>query len=370
MKQPLTSSVAAAARARAEQWIRPEIRALNAYHVPPAAGLIKLDAMENPYRWPQPVVDDWLEHLRGVSLNRYPDPSAQALKRELRAFFGVPPEMELLLGNGSDELIQIVALALAAPGRTALAAQPAFSMYRMISIFSGLEFTGVPLRAGDFGLEREAMLAAIARHRPALVLLDYPNNPTGGLFERDTVRAVIEAAPGIVVVDEAYQAFSEATLMDWLHDCPNLLVLRTLSKMGLAGLRLGMLAGRREWIEELDKIRLPYNINVLTQASAEFALRHRAMLEEQAGRIRADRESLSASLRGCRGLTVYPSRANFILFRAPAGRGGAIFAGLRERGVLIKNLDGAGEPLRDCLRVTVGTPEENQAFLTALTALL
>lgn len=360
----------AAIRERIARWIRPEIQALRAYHVPPAAGLIKLDAMENPYAWPRPVVDDWLETLRGVSLNRYPDPSAVDLKRELRAFFGVPAGMELLLGNGSDELIQIIALALAAPGRAALAPQPAFSMYRMISVFAGLEFVGVPLRAGDFALQREAMLEAIARHRPALVLLDYPNNPTGGLFDPATVRAVIEAAPGLVVVDEAYQAFSETTLMDWLRECPNLLVLRTLSKMGLAGLRLGMLAGRREWIAELDKIRLPYNINVLTQASAAFALRHRAMLEEQAGRIRAERERLTAALRGCRGLTVYPSRANFILFRAPAGRGSAIFAGLRERGVLIKNLDGADAALRDCLRVTVGTPEENQAFMAALTALL
>ncbi|MCC6303084.1 MAG: histidinol-phosphate transaminase [Gammaproteobacteria bacterium] len=361
---------AAAVRARIEHWVRPEIRALHAYHVPPAAGLIKLDAMENPYRWPPAVVESWLETLREVGLNRYPDPGADALKHELRAFFGVPRGMELLLGNGSDELLQIVALAVAAPGRVALAPQPAFSMYRMISIFTGLDFVGVPLRASDFALEREAMLAEIARRRPALVLLDYPNNPTGGLFEPETVRAVIEAAPGLVVVDEAYQIFSGATLMDWLHDHPNLLVLRTLSKLGLAGLRLGMLAGRPEWIAELDKIRLPYNINVLTQASAEFALRHRAMLEEQAGCIRADREALVADLRACRGLTVYPSRANFILFRAPAGRGGAIFAGLRERGVLIKNLDGAGEALRDCLRVTVGTPAENRAFLTALAAVL
>lgn len=370
MKPADTSPADAAVRERIEQWVRPEIRALHAYHVPPAAGLIKLDAMENPYHWPPPVVDAWLEALRTVSLNRYPDPSADALKRELRSFFGVPPDMEVLLGNGSDELLQIIALALAAPGRAALAPQPAFSMYRMISIFAGLDFVGVPLRAGDFGLERDAMLEAIARHRPAVVLLDYPNNPTGGLFDPATVRAVIEAAPGLVVVDEAYHAFSATTLMAWLHDHPNLLVLRTLSKLGLAGLRLGMLAGRRAWIEELDKIRLPYNINVLTQASAEFALRQRAMLEEQAGRIRADRETLIASLRGCRGLTVYPSRANFILFRAPAGRGGAIFAGLRERGVLIKNLDGAGAALRDCLRVTVGTPEENQAFMVALRAVL
>jgi histidinol-phosphate aminotransferase len=353
---------------RVRRWIRPEVRALSAYHVPPAAGLVKLDAMENPYTWPEPVVEAWLSALRDVSLNRYPDPSPRALMARLREFFAIPAGAGALLGNGSDELIQMIALALAAPGRKALAADPSFSMYRMISAFAGLEFVAVAQRP-DFTLDADAMLSAIARHQPALVLLDYPNNPSGGLFERDAMRAIVEAAPGVVVVDEAYYAFSEATVMAWLREFPNLLVLRTLSKLGLAGLRLGLVAGHAAWIDELDKIRLPYNVNVLSQVSAEFALGHRDMLEEQARRIRADRERLCGSLGRIEGLTVYPSRANFVLFRAPPGRGGEVFEGLKAAGVLIKNV-GAHPLLRDCLRVTVGTPEENEAFLAALRRVL
>jgi histidinol-phosphate aminotransferase len=351
-------------------WIRPAIRALSAYHVPPSSGMVKLDAMENPYQWPEKVVDEWLAMLREVSLNRYPDPSPRQLMRRLRDFFDVPPDIEVMLGNGSDELIQMIAMAVAGPGRCALAADPAFSMYRMISIFAGLEFCAVPLMAPDFALDSDAMLRAIDERRPALVLIDYPNNPSGRLFDEDALRAIIEAAPGLVIIDEAYHAFSGATLMPWLGEYPNLLVLRTLSKMGLAGLRLGMVAGPAAWIREFDKIRLPYNVNVLSQVSAEFALGHRDMLDQQARRIVDDRERLTGALRALDGLTVWPSRANFILFRAPAGRGDAVFAGLRERKVLIRNLGAAGPALRDCLRVTVGAPHENERFLVALEEVL
>ena len=363
-----TNGNAAAARERIERWVRPEIRALNAYHVPPSSGLIKLDAMENPYVWPEEVVEEWVSALREVSLNRYPDPAPQQLMSRLRDFSSVPDDAAVVLGNGSDELIQMIALALAGPGRKALAPDPAFSMYRMISLFAGLEFVGVPLRADDFSLDTEAMLRAIEVHRPAVVLLDYPNNPSGRLFDANAVRRVIEAAPGLVVVDEAYQAFSGASLMSWLRDYPQLMILRTLSKMGLAGLRLGLLAGHPSWIAEIDKIRLPYNINVLTQVSAQFALGHRRMLEEQAARIRADRERLHEALCALPGLRVQRSHANFILFRVPDGEGDRVFAGLSERRVLIKNLGRSG--LRDCLRVTVGAPAENEAFIAALDEVL
>lgn len=355
---------------RVQQWIRPEIRALNAYHVPSSAGLVKLDAMENPYRWPEKVVDEWVTTLRDVSLNRYPDPAPQQLMQRLRDFFGVPQDMEVMLGNGSDELIQVIALAVTGPGRKALAADPSFSMYRMITLFTGLEFSAVPLKSADFGLDTGAMLQAIETRRPALVLLDYPNNPSGRLFDEQDLRAIIAAAPGLVIVDEAYHAFSGASLMSWLGDYPNLLVLRTLSKMGLAGLRLGMVAGPAGWIHELDKIRLPYNINVLSQVSAQFALGHRDMLEEQARRIVDDRQRLYQALCAISGLTVYPSHANFILFRVPAGKGDAVFAGLRDRNILIRNLGAAGPLLTDCLRVTVGAPAENDQFITALAAVM
>ncbi len=351
---------------RRETLIRPEIRMLSAYHVAESAGLVKLDAMENPYSWPDALVAEWLDTLRTAALNRYPDPQARALKDALRTAMAVPDDYDLLLGNGSDELIQLLMLAVAQPGRTVLAPEPGFVMYRLIAIATGLRYLGVPLRVDDFELDRDAMLAAIKQHSPALTFLAYPNNPTGNLFDETTVRAIIAASPGLVVVDEAYLPFAERSLIGLMAEHDNLLVMRTLSKLGLAGLRVGLLIGRRDWLGEFDKLRLPYNLNVLSQASASFALRHQTLLDEQAATIRAAREELTASLRQLPGLTVYPSQANFILFRTPRGRATTTFTALKRQGVLIKNLDGSGVHLDDCLRVTVGTAEENSRFLAAL----
>jgi histidinol-phosphate aminotransferase len=352
-----------------EHWVRPEIRALSAYHVPDPGDCIKLDAMENPYRWPDELVSAWLERLRSVSINRYPDPAARRLQTALRGAMQVPDGMAVLLGNGSDELIQMIVQTLAAPGRVILAPEPTFVMYRLIAQVVGLRFAGVPL-TDDFALDLDAMLEAIDLHQPAVVFLAYPNNPTGNLFDAAGVRRIIEAAPGLVVVDEAYAAFASDSFMAMLSEYANLLVLRTVSKMGLAGLRLGLLVGPQDWLGEIDKTRLPYNIGVLTQASAEFALEHQEVLDAQTAQIRADRATMFAALQALPDLTVYPSEANFILFRAPAGRATELFDGLRSRGVLIKNLSAAGGALRDCLRVTVGAPAENDAFLRALRELL
>jgi histidinol-phosphate aminotransferase len=274
--------------------------------------------------------------------------------------------MDLLLGNGSDELIQMLALTLAAPGRKVLSVDPGFVMYRMIALFAGMAYIGVPLRAEDFALDLPAVLAALDRERPALTFLAYPNNPTGNLFDADAVEQIIAAAPGLVVVDEAYAPFTDASFLPRLGDWPNLLVLRTVSKMGLAGLRLGYLVGPPEWLGEIDKTRLPYNINALTQASAAFALRHRRVLDEQTRRIRAERGRLFEALAEIDGVLPYPSQANFILLRLPAGRATQTFESLKCAGVLVKNLDGAHALLADSLRVTVGTPEENDAFVEAL----
>lgn len=353
---------------RIQQWVRPEVQALSAYHVPDAAGLIKLDAMENPYSWPPETVAAWLEALRGVPLNRYPDPGAAQLKERLRTTFQLPADSAVLLGNGSDELIQMILMAVGGAGRVALAPEPTFSMYRIISTGVGVEYVGVPLKE-DFSLDVAATLAAIERHRPAVVFIAYPSNPTGNLFAAEDIRAVIEAAPGLAVVDEAYSAFCDASFMDELARYEHLLILRTVSKLGLAGLRLGFLVGAPAWLQELDKLRLPYNINVLTQASAAFALDHYDMLREQARRIRADRDALYDALRGVPGVAAFPSQANFILFKA-AGRANNLFQRLKEVGVLIKNLHGSHPALRDCLRVTVGTPDENRAFLSALRMVL
>ena len=352
------------------RWIRQDISALHAYHVPDAAELIKLDAMENPYTWPPELTEAWLNELRHVAVNRYPDPDARSLTASLRRCFAVPDNAGILLGNGSDELIQLIMQAVSAPGRTVLSAEPSFSMYRMISCFVGLEFVSVPLTTDSFELDCDAMIDAIRRHEPAVVFLSYPNNPTGNLFDRGALREIIEGSPGLVVIDEAYHAFAGESMLDELNEYPNLLILRTLSKMGLAGLRLGYLIGDPSWLGEFNKIRLPYNINVLTQLTANFALQHYSAFRAQTDSICRQREVLYRSLCDYNVEQVFPSRANFILFRVAGNSADDVFAGLRDSGVLIKNLNGSSAELKDCLRVTVGKPEENQAFLEALGRLL
>lgn len=345
------------------QWIRPVIRQLSAYHVPDPGNMIKLDAMENPYGWPEDLKREWLSLLHDAPLNRYPDPGARELSGHLRDTMGIPDTAGVILGNGSDEIIQMILLALAHPEHVVLAPAPTFVMYHMITKFCGMHYVSVPLK-DDFQLDSVAMLTAIEAHRPAVVFLAYPNNPTGNLFDEETIIKIIEASPGLVVVDEAYAPFSDATFMDLLGSFDNLLVMRTVSKQGLAGLRLGLLAGAVEWINEIDKLRLPYNINVLTQLSAGFALQHMDMLDEQAQRIKDDRQTLIQQLAQLPGISVYPSAANFILLRTAAGKASDLFCQLKGRGVLIKNLDSDGA-LKDCLRVTIGTTEENQLFLQA-----
>jgi histidinol-phosphate aminotransferase len=349
--------------------VRPEIRALQAYHVPPAQDLVKLDAMENPWSWSKDMRRAWLDTLQSVEINRYPDPAARDLQAGMRAAMGVPAAADIILGNGSDELIQMIIQTVAAPGRVVLAPEPTFVMYRQIAVVANMDYVGVPL-TDDFSIDEAAMLAAVEQHQPAVIFLAYPNNPTGNLFDAGSVRSILAAADGLVVIDEAYAPFADASFMGELEQHDNLLVLRTVSKMGLAGLRLGLLAGAPAWLDQIDKTRLPYNISVVNQATGVFALAHADMFAEQARLIREQRAVLIKGLQAFGSLTVYPSDANFILFRTPPGRATAIFEGLKSAGILIKNLHGSAAALQDCLRVTVGLPEENAVFLSALKQLL
>jgi histidinol-phosphate aminotransferase len=350
-----------------EEIIRPELLALKAYHVPESAGMVKLDAMENPYPLPAELRGRLAGLAEAAALNRYPDPGARELKRELHRAFGVPAGMDVLLGNGSDELIQVVITAVAKPGAVVLGMEPSFVMFRMIAAFAGARYAGVDLR-DDYSLDIERVLAAIERERPAVIFIAYPNNPTGNLFDAGLIERIVAAAPGLVVVDEAYHAFAGRTFLPALARCPNLLVMRTLSKSGLAGLRLGALMGAPQWLAQLDKVRLPYNVSTLTQLVAREVLRHESVLTEQAAAIKLERERLLQELRRLPGVVAYSSDANFILFRVQQAE--RAFDGLKRRGVLIKSLHGSHRLLADCLRVTVGTPGENTAFISALTQVL
>jgi histidinol-phosphate aminotransferase len=343
-----------------ERWVRPEVLAMSAYHVPEARGMVKLDAMENPYALPEELRRRLAERLAQVDLNRYPEPNPRALRELIARTMRVPAGMEVLLGNGSDDLIQIVALALARPGAAMMFPSPTFVMYSVNATLTGMRAVAVPLRE-DFSLDREAFVARLADVRPAVVFLAYPNNPTGVLYPQADVVRVIEAASGLVVLDEPYHVVAGKTFMDKLPQYPNLVVLRTVSKLGLAGFRLGYLAGRPEWLRELNKVRQVYNINVLTEAAARFALERLDVLEAQAAQIRAERERLGGALRALRSVTVFPSEANFFLMRVPDAL--HTYEALRRQGVLVRNLHPG---LANCLRVTVGTPDENRILINAL----
>ena len=341
--------------------VRPEILALKAYPVPSAEGMVKLDAMENPYALPEDLRQELGRSLARVEINRYPTPSPQQLREALARRMGVPRGMEILLGNGSDELIQMLITALARPGAKLMFPSPTFVMYAMGATFSGMQAVPVPLRE-DFSLDADAFIARMRAERPALVFIAWPNNPTGVLYPEQEVVEIIKACPGLVVVDEAYHAFAGKSFMPRLAEFDNLVVIRTVSKLGLAGIRLGYLAGRAEWVAELDKVRPPYNVSVLTQAAALFMLDRLEVLEEQAARIRDEREKLGKNLAALKGVTVFPSQANFFLVRvADADRA---HDALKRQGVLVRNLNSPA--LRNCLRVTVGTPDENRILLTAL----
>ena len=352
---------------RAAEVIRPEIQAMHAYPVSDAAGMVKLDVMESPYRLPESLAREVADVVAAVEMNRYPVPTAARLRALIREVMQVPAGCDVLLGNGSDECIQYITAALAREGAVVMAPAPSFAMFSMHALFYRLRFVGVPLRA-DFSLDTEAFLAAMAKERPALVWIAYPNNPTGNAFPVADIERIIRAAPGLVVLDEAYQPFAGATFMPRLAEFENMVVMRTVSKIGMAGLRLGYVCGRPEWIEAFNKTRSPFNINVLTEAVAVKLLENKAVLDAQAAEVLAERGRMKPELERIPGLAVYPSAANFLLVRVAGGKGAGtrVFEALRAQGVLVKDFSGGHPLLENCLRLTVGTPDENRILLAAL----
>lgn len=365
------ADLAARAHLTVSATVRADVHAMHAYPVPDAHGFIKLDAMENPYQLDDRLRDELAGVLADVALNRYPVPRHEGLIAALRVAQQIPDACAVSLGNGSDELIHLLLQICAKPGAVALAPLPGFVMYGISTQLNQMRFVGVPLGEG-FSLDRQAMLDAIAEHQPAVVFLAYPNNPTGNLWDVEDIEAIAQAAPGLVVIDEAYQPFAGATLAELPLRMPQVVVLRTLSKLGLAGIRLGYVFGHPAWIDQLEKVRPPYNINVLTQATALFALQRIEHFNAQAACLRRDRQALMIAVAALPGCTPYPSAANFVLLRVPGGAEGAaaVFQGVKARGVLIKNVSGMHPSLAGCVRLTVGTPEQNDIMVAALAATL
>jgi histidinol-phosphate aminotransferase len=349
--------------------IRQDVTSMHAYAIQPSEGFVKLDAMENPFRLPPALQQSLGERLGRVAINRYPSRCVANVVEALGRHVALPPSCRLMLGNGSDELIDLLSVACDVPGAAILAPLPGFVMYEMSARLRGLRFVGVPL-TDDFALDEAAMLEAIEREQPALTYIAYPNNPTANLFDDAIVRRIVEAVGrqrcGFVVFDEAYQPFSSRSWMPELAEHPQVLVLRTLSKFGLAGVRLGYLAGHAAAIAEIDKVRPPYNISALNAEATLFALEHADEYARQAAVLRDERGRLQRALAEIPGVRAYPSEANMILVRVPDSA--RAFAGLKARGVLVKHIAGLHPLLAQCLRLTVGTPEENSQMIEALRA--
>ena len=352
---------------RMKRVLRADVQGMHAYAVQPSTGMVKVDTMENPFGLPPDLRRALGERLAEVALNRYPAERGDVLRAELARHARMPEGCDLMLGNGSDELISLLTLAADVPGNTILAPLPGFVMYEMSAKLQGLKFVGVPTSA-DFELDLPAMLAAIEEHQPAIVWLAYPNNPTGNLWDDGAIDAIIEAAPGLVVMDEAYQPFAARDSLERLRRFDHVLLMRTMSKFGLAGVRIGYLMGRAPLIAEVDKLRPPFNVSVLNCEAALFALEHVAEYERQAAVIRSERERVFAALQAQPGVKPFPSQANMVLARVPEAA--AVFAGMKARGVLIKHVGGLHPLLAGCLRITIGTPDENTQMLAAFEAAL
>lgn len=355
---------------RMQRVIRQDVQSMHAYAIQPSAGLVKLDAMENPFRLPSELQRELGERLGRVAINRYPTQCVADVIAALTDYVKPPPGCRLMLGNGSDELISLLALACDVPGATILAPLPGFVMYEMSAKLQGLKFVGVPLTA-DFELDEAAMLAAIETHRPAITYIAYPNNPTANLFDDRVIERIVEAVGrqnGLVVFDEAYQPFSSRSWMQRMGAHEHVLVMRTLSKFGLAGVRLGYMAGAAALIAEVDKVRPPYNISVLNAEATLFAIAHADEFARQAAVLCEERARLQKALAAMPGVKPFPSEANMILVRVPDSK--RAFEGMKARGVLVKNIAGLHPLLANCLRLTVGTPEENTLMIDALKASL
>ena len=344
--------------------IRSDILAQTAYHVADAPdGFIKLDAMEVPYQFSAELRAELAHELAAAPINRYPNIAASPLPALLRSTFAIPEAAQIVLGNGSDEIIQLITLLVAQANATVLAVEPSFVMYRRNAELFGVNYIGVPLNP-DFTLNLETTLKAIEQHKPALIFLSYPNNPTGVPFSREAVEAIIQAATGLVVIDEAYGAFSNDSFIAQAGQPENLVVMRTLSKIGFAGLRVGYAAGSPVVMNELAKIVPPYNMNQLSLAAAAFALRHAEAFMQNIETLKNERARVANALAALEDVRVFPSEANFVTARLPNAP--LAFNTLHNNKILVKNLHGTYPLLQNCLRLTIGTPEENDQVLRVL----
>jgi len=350
-------------RAKIADFVRPDLAGFEPYVAKEPPHKIRMNANENPFDMPYQIRELIKEEISRHQFNRYPDPAAMELRARLAVELRVDAN-QLAIGNGSDELINYIIAAFGGGGARVIFPTPTFSMYEILAALWGAEAKAVPL-SESFDISSDAILAEADADGRNIVFISFPNNPTGNCFSTQAILDVIEYSNAIVVVDEAYYEFSGKTFLPLLGDHQNLILLRTFSKaFGLAGLRVGYMIARSDIIDEIMKVKLVYNINSLSQRIALILLEHKSEMSVYIDKILQERERLARHLSEMDGITPFQSDANFILFRAEPNAE-IIFSGLLQKGILIRNLNEPGL-LRNCLRVTMGKPEENDAFISAL----
>lgn len=342
--------------------VREKVKSLKAYHVENVDCEIKLHANENPFAPPEELSRQFQESFKGIQLNRYPDPDCQLLKAAISELNNIPAE-SLVIGNGSDELIQLILQMFCDAGESYSFPDPTFGMYSIIGKGMGLVPEPFPLDA-HWDFKADDYLKFLAEKKARVVFFSYPNNPTGNCYSAQEIKKVIENFKGIVVLDEAYFDFANKTFYSAIKEHNNLIVLRSLSKIGLAGLRVGYGMADPFIIEQINKVRLPYNCNTISQDFATRLLKNFEPVREQIKMILSERDRLIQGLSQLDYITVFPSDSNFILFRVDDG-GDKLFEKLMGNGILVRNL-GSHPLLKNCLRVTGGTAKENDRFLAIL----
>lgn len=342
--------------------VRNKIKGLKTYQVENMDAGTKLHANENPYPPSPKLLKKIFQRLDKLELNRYPDPDCRNLKQAIANTTGTLPE-QIIIGNGSDELIQYLMQVLCDEGDTISFPDPTFAMYGITAQCLGLNPVSFPLN-DSWDFEALSALKVLAEHKARIVFISYPNNPTGNCFSGQEIQQVIEQFEGIVVLDEAYQDFSGKSFLNQMEKHNNLVILRSLSKIGLAGLRIGYGIFPAMLAEQVNKVRLPYNSNSISQWVATELLNDFSHVKNQIHSIVEERNRLMDELSKLPAITVYPSNSNFILFQAPEG-GEKLFNNLKKNGTLLRNLN-SHPRLKNCLRVTIGTKQENDQFLDQL----
>jgi histidinol-phosphate aminotransferase len=344
--------------------IKPAVREIEAYTLPAREAPVKINQNENPWDLPEAVKRRVLDKALVRPWSRYPDFDPRELTEALARFSGWRPD-GVLAGNGSNELIEALLLVTVGPGTRVVIPEPTFTLYALLTEILGGEAVRVPLTV-ELRYDTDALVEARRQSDAAVTIVCSPNNPTGTLVSLSAIERLCRAGDGLVVVDEAYHEFSGDSAVPLLERHPNLVVLRTFSKaMALAGLRVGYLLSSPELVGEVNKARLPYNLNFFTQSAALAALEERTVLEEMVRRLVEERERLLERLGDVPGVRAWPSQANFFLLELLGASPRAVFDALYRRGVLVRDVS-SYPMLSRCLRISVGTPEENETFLHAL----